>query len=685
MIRFAVNRILPVQVSAPVFGGSLSSSYRPDIDGLRAVAILPVVLFHAGASGFSGGFVGVDIFFVISGFLITGIIHSEIVRGNFSLLHFYERRARRILPALLSVVLVTYIAASVLLLPSEFEEYSGSVLSTTLFASNVYFWSTLGYFRPAAELSPLLHTWSLAVEEQFYIFFPLLLMAIKPARKYLMHTVLGIVFVASMLLSIYWVRYEPQAAFYLAPARAWELAIGSYLALIRLPNLRVQWLREAIATVGALLIAIPVVAYSHDTAFPGLTAIAPCVGTAALIYTGTHQGTWVSRALSRAPVVWFGLISYSLYLWHWPILAFLRIHLSTVDIGFVPAALALLLSVAAAYLSHRFVEAPFRRSDFLPRQKLFGWVAASALLFCSLGLVGWMTNGASFRFDSKLLAVLDGSDDVDPRRKECFGLTAAEGLCTIPKVSGKAPTFLLWGDSHAAALMPAVTKAAEKKGQTGLFVGSSACPPLLDVSRPYIDRNDDCQRFNEHVIGYLKNHEPQIKEVIIAARWALAATGERAKGENGNDVLITDELVDEPSLATNPVVFERGLGRTVSALSALGKSVIMLEGVPEIGWNVPITLAREQLWRRQKAQPPTLNDYRLRNAAVDSVAERLDLSPGFRYVRIADLICDSACRTLFEGRPTYSDDDHLSLFGAEQLLGNPLADRIWPTKEKHIK
>ncbi|TIP84104.1 MAG: acyltransferase, partial [Mesorhizobium sp.] len=297
--------------------------YRRDIDGLRAVAVLPVVLFHFGISAIPGGFTGVDIFFVISGYLITGSLLDDLERGQFSIISFYWRRARRILPALIFVTLLTCIAALFILLPSDLHEFSLSVIAASTFWSNIYFWKTSNYFSIDAELRPLLHTWSLSVEEQYYIFAPILMFLIYRyfAKRWL--TILLPIILGSFVLAVMATWLAPNAGFYLLPTRVWELMLGAVLMLKRPPPLSNRFLMELVGLAGFGLLAIGFFAISESDPFPGYNALYPCLGTALLIYVGQNSpSTTASRILEVRPLVWIGLISYSLYLVHWPINAF---------------------------------------------------------------------------------------------------------------------------------------------------------------------------------------------------------------------------------------------------------------------------------------------------------------------------------------------------------------------------
>ncbi len=303
---------------------SMSTKYRPDIDGLRAVAVIPVVLFHTGLEFFSGGFVGVDIFFVISGYLISNIILNDISKNKFSILTFYERRIRRIFPALFVVLLLTLCAAMLILLPKELKYFGKELFAATFFYSNYQYMFSLGYAAPAAETKPLLHLWSLAVEEQFYIIFPVYLyLASRFSRNWL-----GVVTAALTLLSLAYgvmlVASNPEPAFFSTPARAWELMLGAMLAIFPRKTLAPQGVAELLTAAGLGAIVYAIFFYSSVTPFPGAAALAPCVGAALIIYVGESNPSYAGRLLSTGWFRYPGLISYSLYLWHWPMLVFIK-------------------------------------------------------------------------------------------------------------------------------------------------------------------------------------------------------------------------------------------------------------------------------------------------------------------------------------------------------------------------
>ena len=343
----------------------MAIDYRPDIDGLRAVAVLSVIVYHAGLKWLSGGYFGVDVFFVISGFLITSILYGELRDGNFSILRFYDRRVRRILPALCLVLLVSSFVAVFLLSPMELRSFGQSTTATALFLSNFFFWQEAGYFAPHADELPLLHTWSLAVEEQFYIAFPIVLWVLSCGSKFALNLGITILLLGSFALAASFISTSPDAVFYLAPFRIWELLLGAMIALPIVPRVPFGW-AGILSALGLLFIVVAILCFDSTTAFVGPAALVPCAGAALIIHAGRGQEIpgFVGRLLGSHPFRFVGRISYSLYLWHWPIFVFLALYLLH-PLSHPEAIAACLLTFVAAALSWRFVEQPFRGSRAL--------------------------------------------------------------------------------------------------------------------------------------------------------------------------------------------------------------------------------------------------------------------------------------------------------------------------------
>ena len=400
--------------------------YRAEIDGLRAIAVVPIILFHAGFEYFSGGFVGVDVFFVISGYLITTIILSEKEQGSFSLVNFYERRFRRILPALFMVMLVSLIFSLLWLMPSYMEDFSQSLMAVSTFSSNILFWRESGYWEISNELKPLLHTWSLAVEEQYYVLYPLFLMQIWHFRK---DWILGsfIVIAAISLATAQWGAYnKPIPTFYLLPTRGWELAIGAgiaYYFLYRKQTVQIllshKSVNEALGLLGLLMISYAVYVFDKGTPFPSLYALVPTVGTGLIILFSSSQ-TMVGRLLSIKPLVAVGLISYGAYLWHWPLLVFAR-HLSLTEPSELTFAILALLSFPLAYLSWRYIEKPFRTKSIFSRKTIFTLSFIGSVIFITVGLAGHYSNGFEDFWLSRQSESVKATYLIISRAKENYG------------------------------------------------------------------------------------------------------------------------------------------------------------------------------------------------------------------------------------------------------------------------
>ena len=489
--------------------------YRADIDGLRAIAVLPVLFFHTGVTVFSGGFVGVDVFFVISGYVIAMSLLGDLSRNQFSILGFYERRVRRIFPALFFMFALTWIAAWVLFLPSYFEDFSKSLLSSAGFVSNIYFWKYSGYFENSALLRPLLHTWSLSVEEQFYIFMPIAMYVVAVLFKRRWAVVFLPVILASFALSVYATSTAPTANLFLLPTRAWELLLGALLAM-RPPPPANRPTAEFLAAAGLGLIVFAVVTYTKATPFPGLTALAPCLGAAMLIYAGTSQSTAIGRFLSIRPLVWIGLISYSLYLVHWPIVVFVR-YVTLQEPSVLQIVGIVIASLALAAFSWRFIEQPFRHpAKPVPRLKLLSGGVAAMALAMMVGASGVWFHGAPWRFPDLPQQADSGGDlwktgtcflEGDPDFRQ-WDATA----CT--RTNGSAQNALLWGDSFAAHYVPGILKNAGMISANVMQYTAAGCPPVLDY---YSYARPHCQEFNRNALEIIKRHD--VKTVILAARW----------------------------------------------------------------------------------------------------------------------------------------------------------------------
>ncbi|MET0337002.1 MAG: acyltransferase family protein [Caulobacter sp.] len=636
--------------------------YRPEIDGLRAVAVVPVVLFHAGFEPLSGGYVGVDVFFVISGFLITSILRADLDKGRYTLAGFYERRARRILPALFACLTATFLAALVLLPPGELESLGKSAVWVALFASNIFFFNEGGYFGRAAEDMPLLHTWSLSVEEQFYIVWPILLaLLVRRASPLQLRAVVVGLAVLSLAACVWMVGRNGEAAFYLAPFRAWELLLGAGLALGLAPQITSRPLRVILAAAGLALIVWPMLAYTATTRFPGLAAVPPCLGAALLIHCGRDAGV-VTRLMSARPMVGVGLISYSLYLWHWPVLVLGRVALNR---AFEPleAAVAVALAVGLAWLSWRFVEGPFRTHVRLSRPdlKVLGGAAAGLAVLAGAGASMALTDGLKRRASPSVAQAEAAERSINPRRARCHvdsasAAPAAAGACT----SGDSPaTILLWGDSHADHFAPAVYAYADKVELSARQVSKSSCRPILTngaVDARVGVMSADCAGFNEAVLKQAAANR-HLKTVVLAGWWIMR---KGAQDDDGRDF----ETVARHSLAR--------------MRSTLGPDVelVVLGSTPAFDFWPAQCLSRARLGGRDEAGCRTGDAINAKEAQqADAILADITASMRrTRWVPLWDELCDGArCDTVLGEVIVLKDHNHFTVEGAQRLLGPKLA------------
>ncbi|MDH5231699.1 MAG: acyltransferase [Gammaproteobacteria bacterium] len=647
----------------------MSLLYRSDIDGLRAIAVLSVLFFHAGSELFSGGYVGVDVFFVISGYLITSIILREINSGTFSILQFYERRFRRILPALVVVIIASIVVGAFLLTPDGFSDFGQSALAASVFSSNILFFLESGYFDAPAELKPLLHTWSLAVEEQYYIFFPILLLAIAKFSSKRFFQWLVILCIASFITGVVMTRIDASSAFYLIPARAWELFVGSILALNVIPKPNNRILRESLALIGTGFIIAAVFFFTNETLFPGYAAALPVLGAALIIYAGIGGRSLIFSLLSLRPVVFIGLISYSLYLWHWPILVYTKLYFIKEPSTLVIASmlgLTLLLSV----LSWKFVETPFRKKIFLKQRNplLAASIIVSLAIFFTGALINF-NNGFPARHQNYLAKNMMENDIEWNHWDQCQNvskkLANKQDLCDIGNKNAET-SFLFWGDSHARALASGIDLAAQNQNRQGKIATEPGCPPLFSIER---GKRTSCDEFNQSVYKYLQR-SPEITTVILTARWALSTNGTRYKHEGGRSVKLID--LEEKLIQTknNLDLVDLGLRRTIEKITQLGKRVVLIGPTPEIGYYAPSAYVLAKLTGRDLNQliAPTLEEFNARAQSMNTIIEHIEKDYEIAVVQPADLLCNHERCIAAKGEfLMYRDNNHLSTYGAKSL------------------
>lgn len=647
--------------------------YRPEIDGLRALAVLPVVLYHAGLPWLPGGFMGVDVFFVISGYLITAIIWGELQAGRFSIKRFYERRFRRIVPALLTVVAFVLVVALVLALPSQVIATNKSALAALLSVSNFWFWTQSGYFAPAVEFMPLLHTWSLAVEEQFYLLFPLALMVAAmlkmDARKWV------VLSMPALFLAALWLSYQkPAVAFYLLPARAWELALGAVLGLGAVPAQRSPLKASVLAALGLSMLMVAYLFGNSGMLFPGYVALLPCLGTALVIHCARTTNA-AGQLLAWRPLVLVGLISYSLYLWHWPVLVFARMVTASASLSPEVAVVAVAISMCAALLSWRFVEQPFR-GRALPVARALAWNGVFAAGAIAVAVAGIQANGFPERVAAATREAIAVEHDLDPLRAPCTGVSA-KAQCRFGE--GNGASFVLVGDSHAAAMRPALEGVDALQGMRGELWWRGACALLTGVKTVPDADADECSAFKNEAISEIGRRR-DVGMVVLAGRWPSYLFGTNPEqGGSYRTFLAPDTGAATLTAAETRILFERALETTVERLIASGKRVMLIGTVPEPGFDVPVVTALARMHGVEGASVMSIERVQDRNLEVDrilgGIAER---HAGVEYVRIWDAFCEaSRCSLQWNGQPMFSDDDHVSYSFSKQGL-SLILDKRWP-------
>lgn len=555
--------------------------YRADIDGLRAVAVLAVLFFHLGL-GFEGGYVGVDVFFVISGYLITSLIRRDLAAGKFSLKDFWVRRARRILPAMVATIALTLLAAWFVLFPDDFKKLGDATMAQALFSANIYYWRQAGYFGGESLEKPLLHMWSLAVEEQFYLVMPLAMMLLYYWRASVRWIFTAMVFVAviSLGVSIWGVANNPTATFYLLPTRAWELLLGAMVALLpALPAVTASVKRELLSGVGLLMVLLPVFLYDESTPFPGYAALPPCVGSGLLIWANIlshHEGkstfTYVGRFLAWRPMVGIGLISYSLYLAHWPLVSMVN-YANPDGLTLVDRLAMVVISFVLAILMWRWVETPFRLRQVAGTPKsilVFASTSVAMVFIC--GVVLNMNDGFKNRISETVNRYASASKDETFRNELEIEQVKAGELVDIGVADKNIPaSVFVWGDSFAMAAMPAVDQYLKNHGLRGYAATKSATVPVLNWHQ--IKRAS----FGQETIAYNqavfeKINQLGIKQVILVSYWSAY-----------------DEGSSELSLA---------MADTMAQLREQGCETWFLLDAPNHSFDVPRTLSRFEMINR---------------------------------------------------------------------------------------
>lgn len=630
--------------------------YRAEIDGLRALAVLPVIFFHAGFEWFGGGFVGVDVFFVISGYLITTIIISEMADKKFSIVNFYERRARRILPALFFVMAICTPFAWLWLTPNELKDFGESLVAVSTFSSNILFWLESGYFDTSAELKPLLHTWSLAVEEQYYILFPVFLMLTWRLGIKIVLTLLLIVFLISLIGAALGTQYATNpkiisGSFFLLPTRGWELLIGVFAAFYLKYNthLKSHTANQILSMLGFVMIVYSITAFDKTTPFPSLYTLIPTIGTGLLILCAV-QKTFIHMLLSIKFIVGIGLISYSAYLWHQPILAFARHAFWGIELDLLELILLIALSLALGWFSWRFVEKPCRNRKVFKQKDIFSMSTLLIIFFVTIGLIIHFNSGFSDRVSPDLR-----KDKLQRVASSCnFRFNESPKLAKLEECNSSSTVFLV-GDSHAGALSFALSERLGELGIKTTTLTHAGCLPIKGVSR--LNQPQSCLNFIEYLYDkvFIDGNI-----VVLSARWRLNIEGTRynngeggiEEGPNGQVYIIEQEksegLLNFVQQRLNDI--------------ASRSNLIIINQIPEVGIDV-----YKWYWHRNSQLTHSYREYKRQNNSINKMLYEVE---SLKVISTEELVCSDIterCDTRLGSDILYFDDDHPSIHFADLI------------------
>lgn len=617
--------------------------YRPEIDGLRTVAVIPVLLFHAGIELFSGGFVGVNIFFVISGYLITKIIATELQSDSFSITTFYQKRIDRLFPVLLSVMTFVIIVGFFVSPPDEFKSLLASVLAALTFTSNIYFWATSDYFAASAFTIPLLHTWSLGIEEQFYIFFPIFLIIAYRFRQQKMLAIIATF--TSFIIATIAVKHSATATFYLLPFRAWELLFGSLLALGVFPEARSKLISNLLSLIGMVLAIGSILIFSKTTEFPGLNALAPTLGATLIIYSSTHPQSIVKLLLSSRLMVVTGKASYSLYMWHWPIFVFYGLVL-----GFpqsLPEQLFIFfIALACGFASWHFIEKTTRgKISRLRPVKTFKYVTLACLPIIAFSSWGFIQHGLPSRVSKEVVTAENYHNDYSKYRAACHfndkKILSYENSCVLGK-SEVYPRILVWGDSHGVEIAAALAEKLEIEKKSVRQITYSSCPPLVSLENK---KRKECKNHNDKTLKSIIADE-KLDVVVLAVYFKGSAI--KASSESLN-----------------------ALNKTVNEITAAGKKVVMMYPLPTSIDSAPSIMARNIMIGRPSHKGQSTLHFLQENAETIDFVNELS-QEGLLKVKTWKNFCDDTCYVGDSDGSFFFDGHHPSMHGARKIATSVL-------------
>lgn len=653
--------------------------FRRDINGLRAWAVGAVVLFHFGIPGFDGGFAGVDIFFVISGFLMTQIVCKSLDLGTFSLLGFYLARAVRIIPALVVLCAALLLAGWFALPPPDYKTLGSHTVYSLSFLSNIKYWREVGYFDTSSLEKWLLHTWSLSVEWQFYLVLPVILVGIARLTKNAIWIRRAMVAfgAVSLGLCIWTTAHHPSAAFFLLHTRAWEMLAGGLVFLSSYPSAALHGKRKMLEAAGLALIVLSVVAFNAESAWPGWHAVVPVAG-AALVLLAARESLWTGNRIAQ----WLGDRSYSIYLWHWPV------HVVLVYAGWEHSAVAiiagLLASVAFGTLSFNWVEKPSRKvlhARHFDRRTFVLGAAIATVLLCASGV--WFLKGVSGRIDPNVELAAAAVDDLNPDLARCHRNSGVGSPACI--FGGKAHKIFVVGDSHVSPIIPSIV-AAKPEGDAGVvqlsYAGCVFVPAMRQLRPDRFGPQNDCKGFNDWAAKRLAA-EPTVP-VLLVGRYARSAFG---LFESDPNSATPEVYFDDHRYSTTTPEFLREFGQHLTETActlAETRTVYMMRPIPEMPVSVPQYVSRRMAWGVDSQLSVTMAQYMQRNAWVWQAQNEARDRCGIVILDPTAQLChDGVCTATHNGRPLYSDYGHLNQYASKLLV--PAFMPIYQSPGQHTK
>ncbi len=642
------------------------SKYRPEIDGLRAIAVISVIFFHSGFELFSGGFVGVDVFFVISGFLITKLIITDILLKQFSISKFYLHRAKRLLPALINLVLFVLLSGCIFFDFLTFKSLGKEIIACIFYISNILYWKDLGYFDVASIQKPLLHTWTLSIEEQFYLLFPLLLIIISKSKKIRIEWVLFLIFLISISLNLYFVSKFPSATFYLLPTRIWEFLSGSLLVFISEKKIALKY-QKLLFALGLFLIGYSVCFLSKSN-YPGINALIPVSGTLLTLYFGNKVDFFLVKIIKCNFFLLIGKISYSLYLWHWPIIV-LYTYVVMRDLVFFDFAILFISIFFISFFSWKYVEQKFRYFN-----ENYNKLIGISLIFLSftlsiIGLVINRGNGIPSRsiYNNFLVEAFNDPFWENISQNE-IQISKQEKIA--PVLLGKKvnkPNFILWGDSHARAIAFGLDSFAKLNNISGYLFSYSATPPILNVKN-LRNTEFDMKSYNSKIFDFIKKNDT-ISNIILCSRWGYYIKDFYDDIEILNSpIFIYDSSKITDKKFINREIFFKSLESLINKLNRLKKNVYIVTPLPELTQDVRVIIGNFQTYNFLNLKPnqyfQSKSSYYEKNRSFFDFLRKFSKNDKVHLLNVHDVFYQKGFSAISDDRLLYRDKNHLSKFGS---------------------